>query len=285
MGSMDYIELTCKLDPLEPWREILIAQLADIGFDSFEETYDGLKAYVLESVFNDKQFEDAIRLPAAQANPIVAVHLSDIKGINWNQEWERHFQAVWIKDRVLIRAPFHAMDPKAEFEIIIEPKMSFGTGHHETTRLVIEWMLECDLRELSVLDMGCGTGVLAIFAAKKGARSVTAIDNYVFAWENSYDNVQRNGFPEIISVLHGDASLLGEESYDVILANITRNVLLEDLPTYYSVLNSGGDLFMSGFLATDKDMIVDRASALGLRLIGEKYIEDWVAVRMNKSSR
>jgi ribosomal protein L11 methyltransferase len=282
MVPMDYIELTCKLDPLEPWREILIAQLADIGFDSFEETYDGLKAYVLESVFNDKQFEDAVRLPAAETNPIVSLHLSDIKGINWNQEWERHFQAVWIKDRVLIRAPFHDAEPKAEFEVIIEPKMSFGTGHHETTRLVIEWMLECDFRGLSVLDMGCGTGVLAIFAAKKGARTVTAIDNYVFAFENSCDNVQRNGFPDIVTVKHGDASLLGDESYDKILANITRNVLLEDLPTYYSVLNNGGELFLSGFLATDRDMIVDRASALGLRFIGEKHMQDWVAVRMKK---
>jgi ribosomal protein L11 methyltransferase len=281
MGTMDYIELTCKLNPLEPWREILIAQLADIGFESFEETYDGFKAYVPEAEFNDQQFADAITLPAAETNPIASLHVSDIKGINWNQEWERHFQAIWIKDRVLIRAPFHEKDPSAEYEMIIEPKMSFGTGHHETTRLMIELMLESDFRNMSMLDMGCGTGVLAIFAAQKGAQRVTALDNYIFAYENSCDNVQRNGLTNIV-VKHGDASLLGDESYDVILANITRNVLLADMPKYHSVLNSGGELFLSGFLEFDKELIVSRATTLGFHLIEEKRLQDWVALRMRK---
>ncbi len=281
MAAMDYIELHCHLDPLEPWREILIAQLADIGFDSFEETYDGFKAYVLESAFSDEHFSDAIKLPAADANPIVSIQLSDIKGINWNQEWESHFQPIWVKNRVLIRAPFHEKNPDAEFEIVIEPKMSFGTGHHETTRLIIEWMLEGDFQGVSALDMGCGTGVLAIFAAQKGAHRVVAIDNYIFAYENTCDNVNRNGFAHII-VKHGDATLLGDESYDVILANITRNVLLEDLPKYYSVLHRGGELYLSGFLDIDKDLVVNAARGLGMELLGEKRLEDWVSVRLRK---
>lgn len=279
MADLDYIELTCKLDPIEPWREILIAQLADIGFDSFEETYEGFKAYILVTAYNKELLDEAVKLPAAKGSPVVSLEVSNIKGINWNLEWERNYKPIWIKDRVYIRAPFHAANPDASYEIVIEPKMSFGTGHHETTRLIIEWMLENDFYMKSLLDMGCGTGVLAVLAAKMGASRVVAIDNYIYAYENSRDNIRRNGFSHVV-VRHGDASILGDETFDVILANITRNVLLEDLPKYYSVLNKGGKMYLSGFLESDKGIIIDSARKLGLVMQGEKHLEKWVSVKL-----
>ncbi len=281
MSSLDYIELTCKLEPIEPWREILIAQLADIGFDSFEETYEGFKAYIPKSEYNEESQAFAMALPAAEVNPVTSVETADIKGINWNQEWEKNFNPIWVAKRVFIRAPFHAANHDALYEVVIEPKMSFGTGHHETTRLIIEWMLESNLSLKSLLDMGCGTGVLAVLAAKMGASRVVAIDNYIYAYENTRDNMLRNGLSGVV-VKHGDASILGDETFDVILANITRNVLLEDLPKYHAVLRDGGVLFLSGFLEADKDVVIDRAHGLGLVLKGEKYLEKWVSLKMVK---
>ena len=276
---MDYMELCCKLDPLEPWREILIAQLSDIGFESFEETHDGFKAYIPVSLLDEELLEEACMLPASDKNPILARELKHIKTINWNEEWERHFEPIQVDDQVHIRAPFHEPQPHMPYEIVIEPKMSFGTGHHETTRLVVRWMLETDMTNTSVLDMGCGTGILAILAAKMGAARVVAIDNYMFAYENTLDNLERNGLPGVVA-RHGDAGILGDEVFDIILANITRNVLLEDMKAYHSVLRPGGLLFVSGFLQIDKQLIVDHASRLGFLCEGEKTIDNWVGLRL-----
>lgn len=276
---MDYMELYCKLDPLEPWREILIAQLSDIGFESFEETHDGFKAYIPVSMLDEELLEETCMLPASDKNPIQARELKHIKTINWNEEWERHFEPIQVDDKVYIRAPFHDPKPHIPYEIVIEPKMSFGTGHHETTRLVVQWMLETDMTNASVLDMGCGTGILAILAAKMGASRVVAIDNYMFAYENTLDNLERNGLAGVVA-RHGDAGILGEEFFDIILANITRNVLLEDMKAYRSVMQPGGLLFVSGFLQVDKQLIVRHASGLGFRFEGEKTIEDWVGLRL-----
>jgi ribosomal protein L11 methyltransferase len=278
---MDYIELSCKLDPLEPWREILIAQLAGVGFESFEETYDGLKAYIPSASYDEKQLSEALQTPEGEVDPVVSRQVNSIATMNWNEEWESKFEPILVDDQVFIRAPFHHERPDMTFDIVIEPKMSFGTGHHETTRLMVQWLLDTDLQGKSVLDMGCGTGILAILSAKNGAASVTAIDNYVFAYENAIDNANRNGHPDIL-VKHGDASLLGRESFDIIIANITRNVLLEDMQTYCSVLRKDGVMLLSGFLEVDRDLIVNHAGTLGLIPDGEKKIDDWVGLRLRR---
>ena len=281
-SSLDYIEFSCQLDPPEPWREILIAQLADAGFESFEETGQGLKAWIRHDEFDDLQLQQALQLEAGDQLRM-SHQVSVIGPQNWNQIWESRFEPIWIGKSCHIRAPFHEPDQTAGLELIIEPKMSFGTGHHETTSLVAEWLLETPLLHRSMLDMGCGTGILAILAAKKGAAPVTAIDNYVYAWENTLENCERNEVGHLVEVLHGDASLLGSQRFDVIAANITRNILLEDMPAYCSVLNQGGILFLSGFLAHDRDEIIKRGVSLGLRFEGDKTNGDWVSVKLSKA--
>lgn len=278
---MEYVELICKIDELEPWREILIAQLADAGFDSFEETYDGFRAYIVADDFEEEHMQQALALPGAAENPIQSISYDVFKAINWNQEWEKRFEPIWIDDKLYVRAPFHDANPQAALEIIIEPRMSFGTGHHQTTRLVAMWLLEAGWEGKSVLDMGCGTGILAILAAKLGAKHIVAVDNYQFAYENAQDNVLRNGFPGI-QVIHGDASVLGKESFDLVIANITRNVLIDDMPKYAAVLNGGGCLILSGFLFQDKNLIEQQAQTLGLQPAGEKMLEDWVSLKFTK---
>ncbi len=279
---MDYIELTCKVIPPEPWVDILISQLADIGFDSFEETEDGFKAYIPLSDYRGEYIDQALKLPVVEGVPEIFWSTAEIGSQNWNQVWESNFEPVVIGKKCYVRAPFHQPREDVEMEVIIEPKMSFGTGHHETTTLVAEWLLETPLKGLSLVDIGCGTGILAILAGKLGAKPVTAIDNYVFAWENTKENIERNGLP-FIKVLHGDASVLGEETFDVVVANITRNVLLEDMEKYHSVLNKNGMMFISGFIEKDKKIISLKAGSLGLKPAGEKKEKDWVSLKFIKA--
>lgn len=276
---MDYIEIHCRLSPADPWADILIAELADIGFESFSEEADGLKAYISACRYRSRAVNSIYERYVKAGPEKLSFEVQRLGGRNWNVVWESNFEPVVIAGKCLIRAPFHAANPDIAHEIIIEPKMSFGTGHHETTSLAVEWLLEMDLKDKAVLDMGCGTGVLAILAAKKGAQPVTAIDNYLYAWENTQENAERNSVQNI-QILHGDASLLGKETYDVIIANITRNVLLEDMAKYHQVLNTGGVLLLSGFLSFDKDTIFAEADRLGLKLVGEKKQEDWVSLKL-----
>ncbi len=278
---MDYIEVSCRLNPPEPWADILIAELSDIGFDSFSEETDGFRAYIPACKYRSKPVKALFEKYRSAGPEKMSFEVNRLGGRNWNAVWESNFEPVLVAGKCLIRAPFHAAAEGLRHEIIIEPKMSFGTGHHETTSLVVEWLLEMDLKGKAVLDMGCGTGVLAILAAQKGAGPVTAIDNYIYAWENTMENAKRNGIQDM-RVLHGDASLLGDERYDVIAANITRNVLLEDMMVYERVLNNGGFLLLSGFLAFDKDVIFAEADRLGLQLSGEKQQNDWVSFKLKK---
>ncbi len=278
---MEYVEIRCKLEPPEPWRDIFIAELAELGFESFAEEADGLRAYIPAAEFDEHTLIQCLNDLQSGGQVKCAYGVENLGGQNWNAVWESNFEPVLIAGRCLIRAPFHPSVDGIQHEIIIEPKMSFGTGHHETTTLVVEWMLESDFKNKTVLDMGCGTGVLAILAAKMGAGRVTAIDNYLYAWENTLENAERNGI-ENMRILHGDATLLVDEQYDVIIANITRNVLLEDMPAYNKVLNHGGVLFLSGFLSFDKDHIFDGATKLGLMPGGEKRINDWVSLKFIK---
>ncbi len=278
---MDYVEVYCQLLPVEPWAEILIAELSDIGFDSFSEEEDGFKAYIPACKYRSKPVKAVFEKYHTTGPEKLSFEVQRLGGRNWNAVWESNFEPVLVAGKCLIRAPFHKAGKGVAYEIVIEPKMSFGTGHHETTSLAVEWLLEMDLVGKAVLDMGCGTGVLAILSAQKGAKQVTAIDNYIYAWENTMENAKRNGIRNM-RILHGDASLLGDESYDVVIANITRNVLLDDMAAYVAVLNNGGCLLLSGFLSFDKDVIFAEAHRIGLLLTGEKQQNDWVSLKLLK---
>jgi ribosomal protein L11 methyltransferase len=278
---MDYVEVHCRLNPMDPWRDILIAQLAEIGFESFEETLEGFKAFIPALEYREDLLGGTMELPGAGPELEMSYQVQVIGGRNWNQVWESHFDPVWITERLFVRAPFHKPARDAEFEIIIEPKMSFGTGHHETTSLMVEWLLETKLKGKSLLDMGCGTGILAILGAKKGAAPVMAIDNNIYAYENTLENAERNGM-SMIDVQHGDTGVLWDDTFDVILANITKNILLEDMGKYLAVLNPKGVMILSGFLEMDKGDIVAHAASLGLHFTGEKRKKDWIAVKLVK---
>jgi len=278
---MNYVEIKCAVEPVEPWSEILIAELADVGFESFSEEDNGFKAYVSACSYRAKAVKEVFERKRNPGPEKLSFEVTKIGSKNWNAVWEGNFEAVTIAGKCHIRAPFHPKRSEVDYEIVIEPKMSFGTGHHETTSLVVEWLIETDLQGKSVLDMGCGTGVLAILASKKGAKPVTAIDNYLFAYENTIENAERNGISDM-KVLHGDAKLLGDEMFDVVIANITRNVLLEDMTTYNKVLKPGGMLFLSGFLSFDRDIIFDEAMRLGLQNGGDKHLKDWISLKLIK---
>jgi ribosomal protein L11 methyltransferase len=282
MSTMDYVEITALVDPPQPWSDLLIAEMADIGFESFEENLRGFKAYIPSADFNEEKLR-AVTLPEDEAKNVkFSFTIKKIDNENWNQVWESNFEPVDVDKQCYIRAPFHQPKPDYPFEIIIEPKMSFGTGHHETTTLMVQWMLETDFRGKHVLDMGCGTGILAILAAKKGADPVLAIDNYPYAWENTIENAARNQTPNIRVEL-GDATLLGKETFDIILANITKNVLLEDMEVYASVLKPGGELYISGFFADDMKDITEKAAGFGIHALASKQNKEWVAVKLLKN--
>lgn len=280
--TVDYTELECHLTPREPWTDILIAELADAGFESFAETEDGLKAYIRSDQYDESAIGPLMDVFSKEGEVKLSYTARTMGGQNWNAVWESHFEPVTVAGQCLIRAPFHDPVPGMKYDIVIEPKMSFGTGHHETTALVVEFLLEMDIKGKAVLDMGCGTGVLAILSARMGAAPVTAIDNYVYAYENTVENARRNAV-DGMRIFHGDAGLLGDEYYDLIIANITRNVLLEDMEKYSSVLLSQGEMLLSGFLSFDRDTIFARAESLGLSLLGEKRMGDWVCLRLTKS--
>ncbi|NER10643.1 [LSU ribosomal protein L11P]-lysine N-methyltransferase [Muriicola jejuensis] len=270
-----YLEYSFEVDPVEPGREILLAELADLPFESFEETDQGLKGYVRKSEWH----EDLIQTVELLRNPEFTVHyhFEEIPPENWNERWETHFEPIEIDDECRVRAPFHSRK-EVKYDIVIEPKMSFGTGHHETTHMMLEFLLEMDLEETTVLDMGCGTAVLAILAGMKGAEEIDAIDIDPWSQLNAMENAARNG-QEGIRVYQGDAKAIPQKEYDFILANINRNVLLEDLPVYSRHLKTGGYLLLSGFYDADSDLITRRCQEEGLRFETRRERNAWVAVR------
>lgn len=278
---MDYIQLNCSFAANdEVTGEILIARLAEIGFESFEETPEGVSAYIQSELFSTELLEEN---SINKDFPGVHFATNSIAAQNWNAVWESNFSPVTIAGKCHIRAPFHPPAPEGMTELVIEPKMSFGTAHHETTALIIEQVLILDLSGKSLLDMGSGTAILAILASRMGADPVTAIDNDEWAYHNAIENVERNKTPNI-SVYHGDASLLGEMDYEIILANINRNILMNDMHTYVSVLKPGGLLIMSGFYRSDLDAITKLAVSLGLDPAGFTEKNNWVAARFRQKS-
>jgi ribosomal protein L11 methyltransferase len=254
-------------------RDWLISILSDFHFEGFEETSDSLKGFV----YTDKMTNDKVAEILAD-NEFAHIEFSSsaIENKNWNEEWEKNFEPVLIANRVAIRAPFHGTQ-NAEFEIIIEPKMSFGTGHHATTAGVIELMLAENFENKTVLDFGSGTGVLGILAEKLKAQSVFAIDNEEWAYYNCIENVQRNSC-KLIKTVQGDAQYAFTEKFDVILANINRNVILSNICKWKSLLNEKGILLVSGILLNDETDVVTEAEKNKLSLKSIIRNNGWVAI-------
>lgn len=279
---MKYTEVKITLSKLNPYRDLLIYSLGDEGpYDSFVETPDGLKAYVPTEQFDMDWLKSQIEELQQSSSFSYQLSVEDLPDKDYNEEWERQHQAVLVEGFCWVRAPFHPHRDDVKYEIEIEPKMSFGTAHHATTYLMLSLLEQEELEGRRVLDMGSGTGVLAILAAKKGASYIEAIDVDEWAFRNAKENFERNHV--VVTPLLGDASLLSEDKhFDVILANINRNILMRDMHSYVSVLNPGGTLFLSGFYEHDVDSLLGVAEGLGLRPVLQKCRNEWTAIKLKK---
>lgn len=267
-----YLEVTVRLSPLIPWREVMIAEMGSVGFEGFEETSSGFKAYIPKNEYREKSFKQIAVF--SQDGLSIDWNTSDIAPENWNSAWEQNFTPTRIGDRCVIRADFHPPE-RAEFELIITPKMSFGTGHHETTQLMVLLLLETDCHQKSIVDMGTGTGVLAILSEKKGATNILAIDNDPWCIENTLENIATNQCKNIRTKLTDQLSetLL----FDSVLANINRNILLEQMDAYAKALKPEGNLLLSGFYVEDLGIIRSKCESLGFRFIRNFEKNQWVA--------
>ncbi|UBZ05571.1 50S ribosomal protein L11 methyltransferase [Salegentibacter mishustinae] len=275
--SSNYLEFKFKIEPLQPASEILVAELGYLGFESFVEEEDGITAYIPAEEYEDDLLAGVHILQSEDFE--ITYSKGEIEQVNWNEEWEKNFSPIMVDDICSVRAPFHP-EPEVEYDIVIEPKMSFGTGHHATTHMMIQHILKNDWNDKAVLDMGCGTGVLAILASLKGAKFVDAIDIDNWCYQNTMENVGRNDCDNI-NVEEGGAELLQDRKYDMILANINRNILLRDLPIYVDCLNKGGDLFLSGFYEEDIPVIKETCTNLSLTYIEHFERSNWVAVKFS----
>jgi ribosomal protein L11 methyltransferase len=273
-----YIGYHFTIEPIELGSEILIAQLGEKAFESFIETETGISAYVQKDSWSETILEDIQILD----NPEFKINYTfeEIEQVNWNEEWEKNFEAIEVDEKCHVRAPFHEKT-NAEYDIVIEPKMSFGTGHHETTHMMIQHILETDFTNKKTLDMGCGTAILAILAEMKGAQPIDAIDIDNWCYLNSIENAGRNNCNHI-TVYEGDASLLVDKKYDIIIANINRNILLNDMQHYVDCLNENGILFLSGFYTEDIPVISESCIAKGLTYEKQFEKNNWVALRFKK---
>lgn len=278
MTSPNYMCYHFKISPLHPGVEILIAQLAEEDFDSFEETPEGVSAYIPVT----DNHPDIIKNIQILNSPDFEVSYTseEIQPVNWNAEWEKNFSPINIENHCSIRAPFHPK-PNTGLDIVIEPKMSFGTGHHATTYMMAQFILENDFQDKTVLDMGCGTAVLAIITEKMGAKKVDAIDNDPWCYTNSLENIQHNNCSRI-NVYEGHAALLKGKKYDIILANINRNILLNDMEEYHKSLNQHGELYLSGFYKQDLEAIREKCEELGMKYAFHSERDQWIAVKFVK---
>ena len=273
-----YIGYHFQISPLELGSEILIAELGEKAFESFIETETGISAFVQKDLWDENILEDIQIL----SNPEFTISFSfeEIEQVNWNEEWEKNFEAIEVDGKCHVRAPFHEKT-NAEYDIVIEPKMSFGTGHHETTHMMIQHILETECTNKKTLDMGCGTAILAILAEMKGAQPIDAIDIDNWCYLNSIENAERNNCKHI-SVYEGDADLLVGKRYDIIIANINRNILLNDMQTYFDCLNENGILFLSGFYTEDIPVISESCISKGLTYVKQFERNNWVALKFTK---
>ena len=278
---MKYFEVTFSVNPCnETATDILSALIAETGFESFVECEGGMQAYVQQSLFDEDALKNIIaEFPIPETE--ITYTITEPEDKDWNEEWEKNFfQPIVIEDRCVIHSTFHKDYPKAEYDIVINPQMAFGTGHHETTSSILGELLDADLKGKSVLDMGCGTSILSILASMRGADPVTAIDIDDWCVNNSRDNIALNNINNITVEL-GDASLLeGRKPFDVIIANINRNILLNDMAAYTACMHKGSEIYMSGFYVQDIDAIRSKGESLGLRFVHYREKNNWAAVKL-----
>lgn len=278
---MDYIEVTVDLTPRDPWAEILIAELAEKGFESFVETETGIQAYAPATI---GEVAPLLAGTSVSGNPDIQLSFTEqrIAHQNWNAQWEAGFDPVEVDNRLAILAPFHDPSPYSDREtIIIQPQMSFGTGHHQTTWLMSRFLLDMETVPQKVLDMGTGTGVLAILAEKRGATDILAIDIEPWSVENTVENAERNGCSNIRTAT-GDIDLVTETDFGLVLANINKNVLKRHLPFYAKALSTGGELLLSGFFVSDADELIEAGKAVGFAHAETVEKETWAALRLRK---
>ena len=278
---MQYIEYTLRPTPFsETATDLISALLGEVGFESFVTEEEQLKAYVQASL-HDAEAVAAILTDFPMPEVTIDYHYAEAEDRDWNEEWEKNFfQPIVIGERCCIHSTFHHDTPQVEYDIIINPQMAFGTGHHETTGLIISELLDSDLTGRSLLDMGCGTAILAILARMRGAQPCTAIDIDDWCVRNSEENIALNGVDQI-SVYHGDASILRDKGpFDYVIANINRNILLADMTHYVARMNPGATLLMSGVYVEDIDVLRAEAERLGLIWQHHRENNRWAAIRM-----
>lgn len=280
---MDYIEVTINLTPRMPWSDILIAELADLGFESFVETVTGIQAYAPESIGNVAAILQQTSL--ATTNEVtVEMTTAVIAHQNWNAQWEADFEPVIVDDRLAILAPFH--DESAfqnQHKIIIQPQMSFGTGHHQTTFLMSQFLMDLEPVPQHILDMGTGTGVLAILAEKRGCSDIVAVDIESWSVENTKENAVRNQCSHI-TALEGDVDCLTGRKFDMILANINKNILKAHLPAYAELLKENGLLYLSGFFFSDVTELTAEAAKSNFTVLEVREKETWAAIKLQKNN-
>lgn len=278
--NMDYLKVSFAFGEIEEYqKDLLIADLAEIGFETFEDTANGFDAFAQQSVFEESQLQATLTENEALN---ATYQIEEVVSENWNKEWESNFSPLIISDNCYVRATFHEAQPQYQYEIVIDPKMSFGTGHHQTTTMMMQYILETDFTDTKVLDMGAGTAILGILAAKRGAKEIVAIDYDEVCYESAIENAKLNDVDNLIS-LHGSKEVIPQETFDVILANINRNILLDQIETYAAVLKDEGNIFFSGFYESpDLEMIKSHCEKFGLTYLNHKKINEWVAAKFVK---
>ena len=276
---MEYIEVDIELEKSEVFSDIVVARLNEIEFETYLEKNNGLKCYIQSKLFDKMKLD--IELDKIKQFTKLNYNINHVAQKNWNEEWEKNFKPIQINSHCLIRSEFHNNNGNFKDEIIITPKMSFGTGHHETTFLMINELYNLDLKDKSILDMGSGTGVLSIVASKNGAKQVVGIDIDEWAFQNSIDNAKLNNTNNI-SFLHGDINLIENQDFDIILANINRNIIEKDIEDYYNLLSNKGDLLISGFLEEDVDFIINLSINNRFNVINKKNKGQWSMVHLRK---
>jgi ribosomal protein L11 methyltransferase len=276
---MEYIEIDIRLKLVNPYAEIFIARLNEIKYESFSTDAGGLKAYIRFDLFNKEKLTEIVNDISSFTK--IDLSINAIKKENWNADWENNYSPVHINKDCVIRAHFHDRFPNIEHEIIITPKMSFGTGHHETTFLVMNQIFELNLEGKQVLDIGSGTGVLSILASKLGAKKIVGIDIDKWAYENAIENSKLNNISNI-QFIEGTAESIGKKMYDVVLANINRNIILADIQKYTRAMRPKSDMILSGFLKQDVKIILNKIKQLKFNLVASKNKNKWQMLHLRR---
>ncbi len=276
---MSYIEVNCRVFPAEPASDILIAQMAEIGYDGFADSDTGVLAYIPKDRFDADALHNLHIVKSGMFD--ISFEHAEIEDENWNALWESNYDPVEIDGKCLVRAPFHNAQEGFEYEIVLEPKMAFGTAHHETTFLSVRQMLKMDFKDKTVLDMGSGTGILSILASKKGAKRIVAIDNDSWAYRNALENFKMNDIGNA-EALEGDALSVPDEQFDIILANINRNIIINDMKYYAKALKKSGSLLLSGFYEHETVLVRDEARKYHIEIASQSSKNDWVVLWAQK---